>query len=156
QSGARARCRCRKTAASSSARWSLNSVRWRTIESVMSIIRGWRKPRMIKTLQVFRLFLAGLLASPALGAHAQLSIEITGTGASRFPVIIPIFENEGRLPQSVTDVVRADLERSGLFTLIDTGPLPMPESVMPDLASVRARGADAVPTGSLIPTAGRR
>ncbi|MBP7443248.1 MAG: Tol-Pal system protein TolB, partial [Thauera sp.] len=50
-----------------------------------------------------------------------------------------------------TDVVRADLERSGLFTLIDTGPLPMPESVMPDLAGVRARGADAVLTGSLVP-----
>ena len=112
---------------------------------------------MIKTLHAFRplhafrLFLAGLLASLALSAHAQLSIEITGTGASRFPVIIPIFENEGRLPQSVTDVVRADLERSGLFTLIDTGPLPMPESVAPDLAAVRGRGADAVLTGSLIP-----
>lgn len=65
---------------------------------------------MIKTLHIVRLFLAGLLASFALGAHAQLSIEITGTGASRFKVIIPIFENEGRLPQSVTDVVRADLE----------------------------------------------
>jgi len=63
------------------------------------------------------------LASLALGAHAQLSIEITGTGASRFPVIIPIFENEGRLPQSVTDVVRADLDRSGLFSLVDLGPL---------------------------------
>lgn len=111
---------------------------------------------MIKTLHAFRLFLAGLLASLALGAHAQLSIEITGTGASRFPVIIPIFENEGRLPQSVTDVVRADLERSGLFTLIDTGPLPMPESVMPDLAGVRSRGADAVLTGSLIPLADGR
>ena len=63
---------------------------------------------MIKTLHIFRVFLAGLLASLALGAHAQLSIEITGTGASRFPVIIPIFENEGRLPQSVTEVVGAD------------------------------------------------
>ena len=117
---------------------------------------------MIKTLHAFRplhafrLFLAGLLASLALSAHAQLSIEITGTGASRFPVIIPIFENEGRLPQSVTDVVRADLERSGLFTLIDTGPLPMPESVAPDLAAVRSRGADAVLTGSLIPLADGR
>ena len=111
---------------------------------------------MIKTLHIVRLFLASLLASLALGAHAQLSIEITGTGASRFPVIIPIFENEGRLPQSVTDVVRADLERSGLFTLIDTGPLPMPESVMPDLAGVRARGADAVLTGSLVPMADGR
>lgn len=110
----------------------------------------------MRILNTFRLFLATLLASLALGAQAQLSIEITGTGAARFPVIIPIFENEGRLPQSVTDVVRADLERSGLFTLIDTGPLPMPESVTPDLAAVRARGADAVLTGSLVPMAGGR
>ena len=106
---------------------------------------------MTKMLSALRLVLASLLASLALSAHAQLSIEITGAGASRYPVIIPIFENEGRLPHSVTDVVRADLVRSGLFSLIDLGPLPLPEAVAPDLAGLRARGADAVLTGSLIP-----
>jgi TolB protein len=106
---------------------------------------------MMKIVSAFKLFAVAALTSLAFAAQAQLSIEITGAGATRFPVIIPVFENEGRLPQSVTDVVRADLERSGLFSLVDLGPLPLPESVMPDLASMRARGADAVLTGSLVP-----
>ena len=104
-------------------------------------------------LAAFRLLAATVLACLSLAAHAQLSIEITGAGASRFPVVIPGFENEARLPRGVTDVVRADLERSGLFTLIDIGPLPLPESVVPDLAGMRGRGADAVLTGSLVPQA---
>ncbi|WP_068809384.1 Tol-Pal system beta propeller repeat protein TolB [Thauera phenolivorans] len=104
-------------------------------------------------LAAFRLLAATVLACLSLAAHAQLSIEITGAGASRFPVVIPVFENEARLPRGVTDVVRADLERSGLFTLIDIGPLPLPESVVPDLAGMRGRGADAVLTGSLVPQA---
>lgn len=104
-------------------------------------------------LAAFRLLAATVLACLSLAAHAQLSIEITGAGASRFPVVIPVFDNEARLPRGVTDVVRADLERSGLFTLIDIGPLPLPESVVPDLAGMRGRGADAVLTGSLVPQA---
>src|SRR5690606_11845878 len=108
-----------------------------------------RKPM----LAAFRLLAATVLACLSLAAHAQLSIEITGAGASRFPVVIPVFENEARLPRGVTDVVRADPERSGLFTLIDIGPLPLPESVVPDFAGMRGRGADAVLTGSLIPQA---
>ncbi|ENO79381.1 Tol-Pal system beta propeller repeat protein TolB [Thauera sp. 63] len=111
---------------------------------------------MIRFLTAFRLLLILALASLAFGARAQLSIEITGAGASRFPVIIPIFENEGQLPNSVTDVVRADLDRSGLFSLVDLGPLALPESAMPDLPAMRGRGADAVLTGSVIPLGGGR
>ena len=105
---------------------------------------------MTRTLTLFRFLLAIMLAGFALGARAQLSIEITGAGASRFPVIIPIFEHEGQLPNSVTDVVRADLDRSGLFNLIDLGPLALPEPVLPDLPAMRGRGADAVLTGSVV------
>jgi len=111
---------------------------------------------MTRFLTAFRLLLVLALASLAFGARAQLSIEITGAGASRFPVIIPIFENEGQLPNSVTDVVRADLDRSGLFRLVDLGPLALPESVMPDLPAMRGRGADAVLTGSVIALGGGR
>lgn len=106
---------------------------------------------MTRILIAFRLLLAIALAGVAHGALAQLSIEITGAGASRFPVIIPIFENEGQLPNSVTDVVRADLDRSGLFSLVDLGPLALPEAVLPDLPAMRGRGADAVLTGSVLP-----
>lgn len=99
----------------------------------------------------FRSFLAALLMFVSYAAHAQLSIEITGAGASKFPVAIPVFENEGALPRSITDVVRADLERSGLFGLVDLGLVPLPEHVAPDFVDLRSRGADAVLTGSIVP-----
>ncbi|TAH51843.1 MAG: Tol-Pal system protein TolB [Betaproteobacteria bacterium] len=102
-------------------------------------------------LATFRLLILAALASLSLTAHAQLSIEIVGAGASRYPVVIPIFENESQLPRGVTDVVRADLERSGLFSLVSIGPQALPESAVPDLAGIRSRGADAVLTGSFVP-----
>jgi TolB protein len=106
---------------------------------------------MMKTLNYLRLALATLLASLAFAAQAQLSIEITGAGASRFPVAIPLFQSESALPRGLTDVVRADLERSGLFSLVDVGPIALPESVVPDLAGFRGRGADAILTGTVVP-----
>lgn len=106
---------------------------------------------MIKTLRTLRLVVAALAMAVAAAAHAQLSIEITGAGANRIPVAIPIFESESALPRGITDVVRADLERSGLFSLVDIGPVALPESVVPDLAGFRSRGADAILTGTVVP-----
>lgn len=110
-----------------------------------------RANAVTQMLAAFRFFILAVLAGLSLNASAQLSIEIVGAGASRYPVVIPIFENEGQLPRGVTDVVRADLERSGLFTLVNIGPQALPESVTPDLAGIRSRGADAVLTGSFVP-----
>lgn len=87
----------------------------------------------------------------AASAHAQLSIEITGASATRLPVAIPLLDNENALPNSVSDVIRADLERSGVFGLVDTGLATYPESVVPDLQGLRAKGANAVLTGSVVP-----
>jgi TolB protein len=77
-------------------------------------------------------------------AHAQdtLNITVTGTGDRLFPVIVPVFQNEGNLPNSVSEVVRANLERSGLFKLINISPMTLPESQVPDLAALAGRGAD--------------
>lgn len=60
--------------------------------------------------------LAGLMST---ASHAALNIEIFGGGAVRIPIAIAPFTNEERLPQSVTDVVSADLSNSGLFKLIE-------------------------------------
>lgn len=100
-------------------------------------------------LSAYRLLIAAALTCVSIAAQAQLSIEITGAGASRFPVAIPVFENEGSLPRGVTDVVRADLERSGLFSLVDMGLTALPATAVPDMASIRGRGADAVLAGSI-------
>ena len=101
---------------------------------------------------LFRLTCALLLACLAVGAHAQdtLNITVTGSGGQLFPVVIPVFENEGSLPNSVSEIVRADLERSGLFKLVDIGPMALPESRVPDLAAMAARGADAVLAASVV------
>lgn len=98
----------------------------------------------------FRLAIIACLLAIPLFANAQLSIEITGAGATRFPVAIPILENEAALPRSVSDVVRDDLERSGLFSLVNLGLVSLPEAAVPDLIGIRGRGADAVLTGTVV------
>jgi TolB protein len=76
-------------------------------------------------------------------AHAQLTVEVSGAGSNRVPVAVAAFEGESALPRAVTDVVRADLERSGLFKLVELGPTPMGADA-PDYARVRS----AAPTRS--------
>ena len=59
---------------------------------------------------------AGLLgawaAGPALG---QLRIEVSDLGAAKLPIALPTFRGEGIAPHRISEIVRADLERSGLF-----------------------------------------
>ncbi len=111
---------------------------------------------MMKLTDLIRFLLVALLALGALSAHAQLSIEITGAGANRFPVAIATMEGESQLPNGVTEVVRGDLQRSGLFDLVELGPAPLPEASVPDFAALRASGTDAVAVGRVVPTEGGR
>ena len=94
---------------------------------------------------------AGLAVAPLL-AHAQLTVEITGAGANRLPVAVADFTGERIVAQALTSVVRADLERSGLFRLIDAG-APLADNVSPAFDDLKSRGIDAVAGGS-VTTAG--
>ena len=92
----------------------------------------------------------------ASGAWAQLSIEITGAGAQRVPVAIVPFAGESALgvagtTAAITDVVRADLERSGLFRALQIPPLnPVPtETTAVNYPEWRSRLADALLVGSV-------
>jgi TolB protein len=84
-------------------------------------------------------------------AHAQLSIEITGAGGTRTPIAIAPFAGEAALGSSVTGVVRADLERSGLFRALELPPLnPAPtEASNISYSEWRSRLADALVVGSV-------
>jgi TolB protein len=97
----------------------------------------------------------GLLLLQAT-ASAQLSIEITGAGANRLPVAIAEFAGDPAQSKVITSTVRADLERSGLFKLIDPGSKPIAETTAPDYPGWRAKGADAMVGGSLLPSANNR
>ena len=94
---------------------------------------------------------AGLAVAPLL-ANAQLTVEITGAGANRLPVAIADFTGERIVAQALTSVVRADLERSGLFRLVDAG-APLADNVSPPFEDLKTRGVDAVAGGS-VSTAG--
>jgi TolB protein len=92
--------------------------------------------------------LGASLALPALTpALAQFRVEISGVGATQIPIVLGRFRDEDRQPQSITAIVRADLERSGIFKIVD-GPAPGDENGLPDYNTLRGRGADWVVAGS--------
>ncbi len=91
----------------------------------------------------------------APGAYAQLSIEITGGGANRMPIAVVAFAGEGALASGsapgITAIVRADLERSGLFRALATPTIvPAPtEASAVSFPEWRSRLADALVLGSV-------
>jgi TolB protein len=92
--------------------------------------------------------LGAALALPALTpALAQFRVEISGVGATQIPIVIGRFRGEEGLPQSISTIIRADLERSGMFKIVD-GPAPVDETGTPDYGTLRGRNADAVASGS--------
>ena len=60
-----------------------------------------------------------LLLCAALPAHAALNIEIIGAGEHQIPVAIVPFAGEEKFAQGISQVVSADLLRTGLFRLVD-------------------------------------
>ena len=105
-------------------------------------------PSMLSRRDFIHTGVAGA-ATLAMPAHAQLRIEITGAGSRQFPIAVAVFEGDGTLPHSISDVVRADLERCGLFRIVETGPQPVGESAKIDFANWKYRGADAFVAGSV-------
>jgi TolB protein len=96
-------------------------------------------------------FLIGFVCSVAFGwsaAQAQLRVEISGSGAQQFPIAIVNFAGEAP-PQDVDDVIRADLTRSGLFKIVDTGTTTLPENATVNYGEWKGKGADAVVIGSV-------
>ncbi len=99
--------------------------------------------------QIFHKILFVLSFFAATLAQAQLSIEITGAGANRIPVAIANFAGETAAAQVITATVRADLERSGLFKLIDPAGATLDENAQVNFTDWKGRGADALAAGSV-------
>jgi len=95
---------------------------------------------------------AGLLASRP--ADAQLRVDISGVGATQYPIAIADFAGDGQ-GQAAAEVVRADLTRSGQFRLINaTGAsLNAESSIAYD--DWRNRGADYLAYGSITQSGGQ-
>ena len=102
-----------------------------------------------------RYFLASiglLFALLTANAQAQLSIEITGGGANQIPIGVLRFLGEEVLSQRISDIVEADLQRSGRFRMLFAGnvePLPT-EVAQVNFGDWKNRNADALVIGSVV------
>nr|WP_238139468.1 Tol-Pal system beta propeller repeat protein TolB [Roseateles aquatilis] len=83
----------------------------------------------------------------ALPTWAQFRVEIAGVGASRVPIAISDFRDETSTGQPLAAIIRADLERSGQFSMVP-GQAGMTETSAPQFVDWRARAADALVAGS--------
>jgi TolB protein len=101
-------------------------------------------------------FLLGVMVAVILplvagSAAAQLSVEIIGAGAQRTPIAVVSFPGEQNVGTSLTAIVRADLERSGLFRGLEIPPLALHpnENSQINYGEWRSRLADALVVGSV-------
>ncbi|PUA16973.1 Tol-Pal system beta propeller repeat protein TolB [Glaciimonas sp. PCH181] len=102
--------------------------------------------KLARSIAVIGITVGALISAPIV--HAQLRIETAGVGASQIPIAIAGFSNENLAPQQITAIIKADLARSGMFKIIETG------DVLSDAAQInygdwKSRGADALVVGSV-------
>ena len=92
-----------------------------------------------------------LVAALVLGlpAQAQFRVEVTGVGMTRIPVVLAPLRGQAGAPQKISDIVQADLERSGQFKGLDAAGNTLDELSTPDANAWRQRGADALVAGSM-------
>lgn len=98
---------------------------------------------------ILRAVTIGCLFAATPAAHAQLNIDIAGVGSNSLPIAIANFRDESTAPQQISEIIRADLARSGRFTNLNAGIAPIAETNAVDLNSWRTKGADALVTGSV-------
>ena len=65
------------------------------------------------------------------------------------PVAVPPLRGEEASPQKISQIVLADLERSGRFIGVDASGAQLDETSRPDLSQWRERKADALSVGSI-------
>lgn len=96
---------------------------------------------ILRTVVLLTMFCAGF-------AHAQLRVETAGVGASQIPIAIAAFADESIAPETVTAIIKADLNRSGYFRIINIGNV-MTETTPVNYDEIKAQGADALVVGSV-------
>lgn len=119
-------------------------------------------PRLSRTIagtqqRVFVWLITALVLMLFSGrSMAQFRIEVSGVGLTQMPIAVATFRGDAQAPQKIGSIVKADLERSGIFRAIDTAGLTLDESARPDMAVWKQKGADSLVTGSVTPLADGR
>jgi TolB protein len=98
--------------------------------------------------------ISSLLLSSVVSA--QFRVEVSGVGLTQMPIAVALFRGEAQAPQKIASIVKADLERSGVFRSVDTAGAALDETSRPDMALWKQKGADSLVTGSITPLADGR
>ena len=122
----------------------------------MTQLGRWLIRKTLNAVSRWQLGLSALLLCFSTAqAQTPLRIDITGVGAKQIPIAVAPFDATDptqRLTRIVTDVIRADLARSGVMSIVDAGtPTPALNERSPTgplFAEWRSKGAQALVIGS--------
>jgi len=114
--------------------------------------------QFVSQTMVMRVVLSVLLliATASEGfTQAPLRIDITGVGSRQIPVAVAPFESPEQtknFSRTITDVIRSNLARSGVISIVDAGvpqpPLSERSAIEPLFPEWRQKGAEALVIGS--------
>lgn len=96
---------------------------------------------------VFMLMCASIMLAAGT-AKAQLRVDISGVGATQYPIAVADFAGDAA-GDDVVKVIRADLTRSGQFQLINTTGSKLDVNSQIDHENWRNRGADYIAYGTI-------
>jgi TolB protein len=99
-----------------------------------------------KSLGQWGISLVLLVAS--IPAFAQFRVEVSGVGLTQIPITIAPFNGQETSGQKISEIVSADLERSGQFRSI-ASTTAADDSSRPELNALRRAGADSFASGSV-------
>lgn len=122
---------------------------WIAARDPRSLPMIFKKPLASAPAVRRRSLMAALLGGVASSALAQFRVEVSGIGLTQVPIALAPLRGEGAAPQAISAIVRADLERSGVFRGVEAGGDAMDETTRPDMSVWRQRGADALAGGSM-------
>ena len=92
--------------------------------------------------------LIGLIFGYSGSANAEFKVEVSGVGITQIPIGIADFRTTEAIPQKITQIITADLERSGQFKSSNPG-LVLDENTRPDFNLLKQKNLDALLTGSI-------
>ena len=109
-------------------------------------------------MNILKLMFVGVVFLTALSANAALEIEISGGGTSQIPIAVVPFGGAANTRENINEIIAADLNRSGLFRLLETRGMANLPTKPADIkyAEWTALQAQAITVGNVESVAGGR
>lgn len=104
---------------------------------------------LVRAYSMIITLLAAIAMFASQPAHAQLRVDISGTGATQYPVAIADFAVDDAQGRAIADVIRADLTRTGQFRLISAAGSGLNVDSQVNYDDWRNKGADFLAYGSV-------